>query len=112
MVKIMTDTADASLFFSLSQMCERLGLHAEVVMEWVEFGIVEPAPRENASRWVFSSEALARAERAKRLRRDLDLNVPGVALSLDLLDEIEMLHRQVASLKQQLQRMQGEENDA
>ena len=41
------------------------------------------------SDWQFTSLAIIRVARAKRLERDLSLNPPGVALALDLLDEIE-----------------------
>jgi chaperone modulatory protein CbpM len=37
------------------------------------------------------------------MRRDLQLDLPGLALSLELLDEIETLRREVAALRHQLQ---------
>ena len=41
--------------------------------------------------WRFSGSALRRAATAQRLTRDLGLNAAGVALALDLLEEIETL---------------------
>jgi len=61
--------------------------------------VLEPngeQPRE----WRFTGPALRRARLALRLTRDLELNPPGVALALDLLDEIE-------ALKARLQRAGG-----
>mgnify|MGYP001114320439 CR=1 FL=1 len=46
---------------------------------------------------------LARISRAIRLQRDLSVNLPGLALALELLDEIDHQRQQLASLKQQLE---------
>jgi chaperone modulatory protein CbpM len=43
-----------------------------------------------------------RARRALRLQRDLDLNLAGAALALDLLDEVEILRERVRVLEYQL----------
>jgi len=49
------------------------------------------------SEWRFTDPALRRGKLALWLTRDLEINLPGVALALDLLDEI-------ATLQAQLQR--------
>ena len=48
--------------------------------------------------WRFTGESLRRARLAWWLTRDLELNPPGVAMALDLLDEI-------AALKAHLKRV-------
>jgi chaperone modulatory protein CbpM len=57
---------------------------------WVAEGVLQPS---GASReeWRFSGRSLARMRTAMRLARDLEINSSGVALALDLLDEIERL---------------------
>lgn len=50
-------------------------------------------------------DVLERLARAQRLRRDLELNLAGLALSLELLDQIEALQHEVKSLKHQLQKL-------
>ncbi len=95
-------TGDSDSVFTLNEICERCGVHAELVTEMIEYGIVtpiEPAQK----RWQFSASALLRLHRAQRLRRDLDLNLPGLALSLELLDEIEKLRGEINALKHRLQ---------
>jgi len=47
--------------------------------------------------WHFSGASLARARTAMRLMRDLEVNGPGVALALQLLDEIAALRAQLDS---------------
>ena len=61
---------------------------------WVSEGVLQPsgASREH---WRFSGRALSRVRVAMRLTRDLELNASGVALALDLLDEIEALEAQL-----------------
>jgi chaperone modulatory protein CbpM len=46
--------------------------------------------------WRFGGESLARIRLAARLARDLELNTPGVALALDLLDRIAELESRLA----------------
>jgi chaperone modulatory protein CbpM len=56
----------------------------------VDIGVLEPQGREPA-RWQFGGASLQRARRALRLQRDLDIDLAGAALALQLLDEIESL---------------------
>ncbi len=51
--------------------------------------------------WRFGGASLHRAHAALRLQRDLEINLAGVALALELLDEIE-------SLRMRLRAMGGE----
>lgn len=95
--------SQGAVLLSMSEICRCCGVHAELIIEMVEYGVVEPARIDDNRRWLFAGETLARLNRAQRLRRDLQLDLPGLALSLDLLDEIDALRRQVASLQHQLQ---------
>ena len=49
----------------------------------------------DATEWHFSGAALRRVRRALRLERDLELNLAGVALALDLMDELEQLRNEL-----------------
>jgi chaperone modulatory protein CbpM len=63
-------------------------------MAWVSEGVLSPAGG-SPQDWRFSGDSLKRAKTAARLMRDLELNSPGVALALDLLDEIHQLRQQL-----------------
>lgn len=89
---------------SLRELCQVCGIHAEMVMEMVEFGILEPAGGP-PSDWQFPAIALVRSKRALRLVRDLQLNLAGAALALDLLDEMDDMRRQMNLLEQRLQQL-------
>jgi|ERR1017187_224229 chaperone modulatory protein CbpM len=71
----------------LCRACNASESHIEL---WVSEGVLQPigASREQ---WRFSGPSLRRMRVAMRLSRDLEINSPGVALALDLLDEIEAL---------------------
>jgi chaperone modulatory protein CbpM len=62
---------------------------------WVSEGVLQPSGGTSREQWRFSGQALSRVRVAMRLSRDLELNSPGVALALDLLDEIESLEAQL-----------------
>jgi chaperone modulatory protein CbpM len=110
MVDITVSAVESATLFTLGEVCQRCGVHAEIVIEMVEHGVAEPASMDANQRWLFAGDALLRLRRAQRLRRDLQLNLPGVALSMELLDEVERLQQQIASLRHQLQRAHsGEE---
>ena len=82
---------------TLVELCQACSAEQEHVQAWVVEGVLEPvggSPQE----WRFSGESLRRARLALRLSRDLEINPSGVALALDLLDEI-------AALRARLQRL-------
>ena len=62
----------------------------DLIMSWVSEGVLSPTGS-SPQDWRFSGESLRRAKTAAHLTHDLELNTPGVALALDLLDEIAQL---------------------
>jgi chaperone modulatory protein CbpM len=83
---------DDSVDVSLDELCSLCRVSEELVVEIVAEGIVEPRGT-GSGRWRFSGVALARVQRVVRLQQDLGINLPGAALALDLLDELERLRR-------------------
>ncbi len=81
---------DDSIELTLAELCRACQLPAERIIELVEEGIVEPRGR-SPRRWRFETVCIRRVYRAERLRRDLGVNTPGVALALELLEELETL---------------------
>lgn len=84
---------DESVEFSLSELCSLCSVTEELVVEIVAEGIVAPVGRERAQ-WRFSGVALTRVQRVVRLQHDFGVNLPGAALALDLLEEVERLRRE------------------
>jgi chaperone modulatory protein CbpM len=73
----------------LSRMCT---VEASRLVELVDEGILRAQLGETGE-WLFTGEALRRARIALRLQRDLEINLAGVALVLELMAEIEQLRR-------------------
>ncbi len=79
---------------TLEQLCQACGVHADWVISLVEESIIEPQGTE-IRMWRFSGASLVRVRSALRLQRDLGVNLAGIALALDLLEELEELRSQL-----------------
>lgn len=84
---------DEQVYLTLQEICVACSSRKEWIVEFVEEGILEPDSPER-SQWRFPASSLNRARTAVRLHRDLGINTAGIALALDLLDEIDELRRQ------------------
>jgi chaperone modulatory protein CbpM len=76
--------------FTLVELCRVSGASQDEVTLWVAEGAFEPQGA-RPEEWRFSGAALRRVRTAHRLAHDLEINPPGIALVLDLLDEIDSL---------------------
>ena len=83
---------DDSTEFTLSEICTVCSVPEQLVVEIVAEGIVEPTGSERAH-WRFTGIAVTRIRRVIRLQQEFEVNLPGAALALDLLEEIERLRR-------------------
>jgi chaperone modulatory protein CbpM len=87
---LMGELLDDTLELELEELCRMCHANEEFVVALVAEGVIEPR---GASRteWRFTGRSVRRTQVALRLHRDLDVNLPGVALALDLLEEIQRL---------------------
>lgn len=88
---------DEAFELSLAELCRACRLPAERVVELVEHGIIEPAGRAQGE-WRFRAVSIRRVRSAQRLSQDLGVNIAGVALALDLLDELDQLRARLQRL--------------
>lgn len=72
------------------------GDEAWFVQLLVDEGLLQPVTMHPT--WRFGGEALARVRRIRRLQRDFSLSLQGVAVMLDLIDEVERLRVRLARL--------------
>lgn len=83
--------------FSFMEVCHKYHIPKELLMELVEYGLFN-----NQSTQIdqinLDQKSLKKMETAFRLHRDLDLNIPGVALVLDLLEEMEKMRKELEIL--------------
>jgi chaperone modulatory protein CbpM len=97
MTFIQGPVVEEEVHLTLVELCQACNAEEEYVLAWVFEGALEPVG-ESPQDWRFTGDSLRRARLALRLTRDLELNPPGVALVIDLLDEI-------ATLRVRLQRV-------
>lgn len=76
--------------FSLEEICRACSVRTEWVIELVQEGILEPVGDER-SQWQFLGTSISRVVVARRLQSDLEINLPGVALAIQLLEELERM---------------------
>jgi chaperone modulatory protein CbpM len=88
---------EEEIHLTLVELCQACCASEEHVIAWVFEGVLEPSG-EAPQDWRFTGQSLRRAQQALWLTRDLEINLPGVALALDLFDEI-------ADLQARLQRL-------
>ncbi|MDY0389724.1 chaperone modulator CbpM [Desulfobulbus oligotrophicus] len=75
---------------TLSDLCRLCNVNTEMIHQMIAEGIISPEGQSEME-WRFTSLAIKRAQTTMRLHRDLEVNLPGCALILDLLDELQEL---------------------
>ncbi|HHO68024.1 MAG TPA: MerR family transcriptional regulator [Gammaproteobacteria bacterium] len=83
---------------TLAQLCRLTRLSAEELIEMVEAGVLDPLGGQ-PTEWRFGAPAVRRVQVAMRLRRDLQVNLAGSAMVLDLLDELRALRERLRVLE-------------
>lgn len=81
---------------TLAEISRGCAVHAECIIELVEEGVLAPVGPE-PRQWRFTGMHLRRASIALRLQRDLGVNLAGVALALELLDEVNALRARLSA---------------
>jgi len=99
--KMTALSADMIENLTLTQLTVFCGTNTDWVIALVDHGVVAPISQA-VPEWQFSPAHIARARKASRLMRDLGLNIAGVALVLDLIEERDALARRLAILDAQI----------
>ena len=104
---LVGELVDETALLDLDELSALCGTRADYVIELVEAGIIRPQGDRPRS-WRFSAIAVMRSRKALRLGRDLDINLSGLAVTLDLLDQVESLQNELKALRQRLARLQDD----
>jgi chaperone modulatory protein CbpM len=89
---------DETTTLTVQELSCACSVRVEKIVELVEEGILEPAGPALAE-WRFPGTCLNRARAAVRLQRDLEVNLAGTALVLDLMDEVKLLRSRLERLE-------------
>ena len=82
----------------LEELAGATGLSVDEIVELVEYGVFEPLGGAGMQ-WRFSARCVTLGRRASRLRSDFELDAPGTALVVALLERIEELEAEVNRLR-------------
>jgi chaperone modulatory protein CbpM len=84
---------------TLAEFCQITELESSYVLELVAVGIIDTHARES-----FDENQMLRCIKARRLQRDLELDLQGVALVLDLVEQNQFMQQRLQHLEQLLMR--------
>ena len=90
-------TLDDQHQLSFDELCRMCHVQADRIFAMVEQGLIEPfgaSPNE----WHFSANDFRRTRTALRLQKDLEINLAGIAIILDLLDEMRIMEHKIKIL--------------
>lgn len=87
-----------TIHFSFEEVCTYYHIPKELLMELIEYGLFDNKTTQ-IEQIIFDQKALKKIETAFRLHKDLEINLPGVALALDLLEEMEKMRSELQILR-------------
>ncbi len=96
---------DEEHLLTLTEISQACAVQTGYIIELVDEGLLTPessrrhGPQEEPHFWRFTGEQMRRARVASRLQGDLGINLAGVALALQLLDEIEELRERLEATR-------------
>lgn len=83
---------------SFVQICEQYSIPKEELVEMIEYGLIS-ANRSDIQQSNFDYQTLLRIQSACRLKHDLGMNMPGIALAIELLEKLEQTQDELEILK-------------
>ncbi|KTD31226.1 putative chaperone-modulator protein CbpM [Legionella moravica] len=87
--------------YTFIEVCHKYHIPEELLTEMIEYGFFPNQPTD-PKRIAIDEKALRRIESAFRLHRDLEINLPGVTLALELLEKIEKMQSELDILRKHL----------
>ena len=86
---------------TLESLARRAHMHPDLVERYVELGLIHPCEGEGPS-LVFEPSTVLRLGAVNRLRQSLGINMAGIAVVLDLIDQICALQDENHRLRRRL----------
>lgn len=78
---------------TLEEICHDCGVSPEYVQELIEYAAVQP--KQKTAELRFDADQIRRVKTILHLQHDLEVNLAGAALALDLMDEIKQMREQI-----------------
>ena len=96
-VRILSPTRQAP--YSLDELARLGGVPPALVQRYLDEGLLEAVAGHARTAWFFDDNAIFELRRIQRLRRELGVNIAGVAVIRDLLRQIDELKTELEQLK-------------
>lgn len=94
---VETQVIDDDVMLTLAELCRSCNATNDTIETWVFEGVLAPAGKA-PQEWRFNGDMLRRARLARHLAVEMEVNPSGIALALDLLEQIDALHSRLARL--------------
>lgn len=91
---VTTILMDEEAIFTLSEVSDHYEIEREVLFEMIEQGLFLPVKAPSGEEAI-DTQSLKKIQMALRLQNDLEINLSGVALVLELLEELKSMRNEV-----------------
>ena len=95
---IIADYSEGNVPLSLEELCEVCHVSSDFIHQLVEYEIIHPQG-ESPNEWVFDLRQLQRIKTTLRLQHDLEVNLSGIVLVLDLLEQLDKVRAKIDLLE-------------
>jgi len=82
---------------TLEEVADCASVHPKFVVELMDLGLITPL-RFSETQTIFRASVVLRIRRIVRIKRDLGVNLPGIAVILDLTEEVKRLRRKIEEI--------------
>lgn len=91
---------ESAKYVALTHFCSGHQIAPEFVVQLFDYGLIELVPLKNEN--YIPIEELPKTEKIIRLYSELDINLEGIAVVTQLLDQVEDLNKEINYLKNKL----------
>lgn len=91
-------TIETEPVLNIQELCEACRISPDLILELVEYGVLEPKGMSPQS-WLFDVQDLRRVRRLMRLQQDLEVNLAGAALALDLIKQMDEMRARLEAFE-------------
>lgn len=101
--------SETLMIISYDELCQIEGIESELIVEIVEYGIVEPIEKvittTSEDQWFFEASSVYWIKKALRLHADLEIDWIAVAMVIDLMRQKEALKKENELIQRRLTRL-------
>lgn len=90
MKNISITIIDENNTLTMDEICRAINAEHDLILQLIDYHIIYPKGS-SEKEWVFDHVSLRRARLARNFYYDLEVNVQGIALLIDMLERIERL---------------------